>query len=363
MKSTFFHKYLLPGFVFQSVIIAGGYGTGRELVEYFLKSGPRGGLLGMVLTTLMWSLILALSFELARQFKSYDYRRFFRQLFGKYWFLFEVVYIVYLFIVLAVIGSAAGILLRDNFNLPYLWGVLTMLVGVGVLTFAGSRWIEKVLSFWSFILYAIYIVFFILCFLHFGPVIKSKLAQSIVEPTWAINGFKYALYNLANVAAVLFCLSHIQTRRQAFGAGLLAGIIGIIPGLLFFLAVAGFYPEILPQEIPVVYVLEKLHFPSLLILFQIMLFGTLIETGTGLIHSVNERLQSTLKERGKILPQAVRPLLAGCFLGIAWGFSTFGLIDLIAKGYGALSWAFLFLFIIPLLTIGVSKIFHQKTSN
>jgi len=162
---------------------------------------------------------------------------------------------------------------------------------------------------------------------------------------------------------VLFCLSHIQTRRQAFGAGLLAGIIGFIPGLLFFLAVAGFYPEILPQEIPVVYVLEKLHFPSLLIFFQIMLFGTLIETGTGLIHSVNERLQSTLKERGKILPQAVRPLLAGCFLGIAWGFSTFGLIDLIAKGYGALSWAFLFLFIIPLLTIGVSKIFHQKTSN
>ena len=27
-----FRRYLLPGFVFQSVVVAGGYGTGRELV-------------------------------------------------------------------------------------------------------------------------------------------------------------------------------------------------------------------------------------------------------------------------------------------------------------------------------------------
>ena len=34
-QSSWFQRYLLPGFVFQSVIIAGGYGTGRELVEFF----------------------------------------------------------------------------------------------------------------------------------------------------------------------------------------------------------------------------------------------------------------------------------------------------------------------------------------
>jgi len=356
LKSSFFQKYLLPGFVFQSVIIAGGYGTGRELVEYFLKSGPLGGLLGMFLTTLMWSLILALSFELARQFKAYDYRRFFRQLLGRYWFLFEIVYIVYLFIVLAVIGSAAGILLRDNFHLPYIWGVGLMLAAVGLLTFEGSRWIERFLSFWSFVLYGIYIAFFILCFLHFGPEIKAHLAQGIIKSSWLVNGFKYALYNLANVAAVLFCLTHLETRREALTAGLVAGVIGIIPGVLFFLSVTGFYPGILPEEIPVVYALNKLQLPSLLILFQIMLFGTLIETGTGLIHSVNERLQSALQERGRTLPRSFRPLLAAIFLLIALGFSTFGLIDLIAKGYGAASWAFLFLFIIPLVSIGLIKI-------
>ena len=46
-KSNWFQIYLVPGIVFQSMVIAGGYGTGRELVEYFLQFGPKAGLLGL----------------------------------------------------------------------------------------------------------------------------------------------------------------------------------------------------------------------------------------------------------------------------------------------------------------------------
>ena len=93
LKTPFFKKYLLPGFVFQSVIIGGGYGTGRELVEFFLNYGPLGGLLGMVLvTTVMWSVLLAITFEFSRKFRSYDYRTFFKNLLGPFWFAFEIIY-------------------------------------------------------------------------------------------------------------------------------------------------------------------------------------------------------------------------------------------------------------------------------
>ena len=50
-------RIILPGFVFQSVVIAGGYGTGRELAEFFLMEGPVGGLLAMGVSTLLWSLV------------------------------------------------------------------------------------------------------------------------------------------------------------------------------------------------------------------------------------------------------------------------------------------------------------------
>ncbi len=361
LRFPFLKKYLLPGFVFQSVIIAGGYGTGRELIEYFLNYGPLGGLLGMLLvTTVMWSLILAVTFEFARQFQAFDYRTFFKNLLGPFWFLFEILYLLFLFIVLAVIGSAAGILIRDNFGLPYFVGVVFMLAAVGFLTFKGSGLIENVLSFWSIILYLTYAVFFVVAVIKFGPEIQKNLTSGIIKPGWVLGGFKYAFYNLATVAALFFCLKHIETRKEAVISGLMAGVIGVVPALLFFLSVVSHYPQILPEEIPAIYVLQKAGFPALLIIFQIVLFGTLIETGTGMIHAVNERIHSVLQTRGKELKSWQRPVVAIFFLLVALAISTFGLVTLIAKGYGAMSWGFLFVFIIPILTIGIIKIRKNK---
>ena len=357
LKSGFFKKYLLPGFVFQSVVIAGGYGTGREIVEYFLKHGPLGGLLGMVLvTTLMWSLILAVTFEFSRVFRAYDYRSFFIHLLGRYWFVFEILYLILLFLVLAVIGSAAGVLLRDNFGLPYTVGVLIMLSAIGFLTFKGSSAIEKFLSGWSMVLYLVYGAFLVLALVKFGPQIQKNFTEAAVTPGWPVSGFKYALYNLGIIPAVPFCLSHIETRKEALWAGIAGGIIGILPGILFFVAVVSYYPSVLPVEVPAVFVLQKAGFPFLLITFQVVLFGTLIETGTGFIHAVNERIQSGLKARGREFSRALRPLVSVGLLLCGLAISKFGLIALIAKGYGSISWGFFAVFIIPLLTVGLYKL-------
>ena len=58
--------------------------------------------------------------------------------------------------------------------------------------------------------------------------------------------------------------------------------------------------------------------------------------------------------------QLIRPLLAVSILLISVVLSYFGIIDLIAKGYGIISWGFLFVFLIPMATIGVYRIFFQK---
>ena len=79
---AWFRRFLLPGFVFQSMCIAGGYGTGRELVEFFLRFGPAGGLQGMIPATLVVSAGCIVAFELARMTKAFDYRSFLRILLG-----------------------------------------------------------------------------------------------------------------------------------------------------------------------------------------------------------------------------------------------------------------------------------------
>ena len=54
LSNSWFKKYLLPGFIFQSLVIGGGYGTGRELVEFFLLLGPKNGILGMIVSRIFW---------------------------------------------------------------------------------------------------------------------------------------------------------------------------------------------------------------------------------------------------------------------------------------------------------------------
>src|SRR5262245_62345869 len=99
--SNWFRRYLLPGFVFEAAVIAGGYATGRELVEFFLPAGPWGGLLGMVVAMLFSSAVLMICFELSRMAKAYDYRSFFKLLLGRGWFLFEVAYFLLMIFLLA----------------------------------------------------------------------------------------------------------------------------------------------------------------------------------------------------------------------------------------------------------------------
>lgn len=355
-RSASFKRYLLPGLIFQSVVIAGGYGTGRELVEFFLRHGPLTGLAGMAVSTVVWSAVCAASFEFARTFRAYDYRSFFRELLGGGWFTFEVCYFALLAIVLAVIAAAAGSILEESFGLPYAVGVLGIMGAVAFLVFRGSATIEGVLSTWSLVLYGVYFLVFVWSFKFFGTEIAAAFGGSDFRSDWAVAGVRYAAYNLAVVPAILFALHEVKTRRQALTAGLLAGPIGIIPAALFFVAMSGHYPAIVDETVPANFLLDALGSRGLQIVFQVVLFGTLIETGTGLIHAVNERVAATYRESGRDMPRALRPTIATALLLAGAGLASFGLIELIARGYGTLTWAFLGVFVLPILTWGIVRI-------
>jgi len=354
VKSTWFQKYLLPGFVFQSVVIGGGYGTGRELAEFFLTNGPVGGLLGMMLvSTVIWSLVCAVTFEFARVFRSNDYRAFFTHLLGRGWILFEICYFLLLLIILAVIAATAGTILEETFALDYTVGVVVMMAVIGFLVFRGSRTIERVLATWSLVLYGVFFTLFIWCMIRFSGEIGAALGAGGIGSGWFVDGVRYAAYNLAVIPAVFFCIKHLETRREAVSAGLLSGLIGIIPAFLFFMAMTGFYPEIVNQPVPATFMIGALGSHGFLLVYQVVLYGTLIETGTGMIHAINERIAGVYTEKNRAMPVSLRPAVALALLVLGAVLARFGLIDLIAKGYGTLTWLFLLIFVIPILTRGI----------
>lgn len=356
-SSSAFRKYLVPGLVFQSVVIAGGYGTGAELMEFFLKFGPKAGLISMIgISMVIWSIVCAATYEFARRFKVYNYRTMFQKLLGKAWFLYEICYVVLLMIVLAVIASSAGTILNELWGLNYFVGVIGLMAGVGLLVYFGTEAIENVLSFWSFVLYAVYILFMLLVFSKHGGNISSALANSPMEPGWVMGGFQYGFYNLGIIPAVLFTLSHVETRKEAVVSGLITGVIGILPGVFMLLAMIAYYPTILGDTVPTVTMLTDLGMNWLQILFQIVLFGTLIETGTGFIFAVTERFDTWRIDQGKQPSKAMSMAITIALLLLGVFISQFGLLSLIARGYGTISWGFLFIYVLPILTLGVYKV-------
>ena len=364
MSASKFRTYVMPGLVFQGVLIGGGYGTGREIVEYFMRFGPLGGILGMFAITLpVWAVMLAVTFEFSRKFEAYDYRSLLMHLLGRFWIVFELFYVTLLVIVLAVVGSAAGVLLRDFFGIPYLVGVVMMLGAVGFLTFKGSGLIEKSFSVWSILIYVVYLAFLVVSALRFGRGIGANLVSGETLPGWALAAFKYGLYNMCVIPAILFCVRHIETRRQAISAGVIAALIGLLPAFFFYLAILGQYPDVVAVEIPAVYVLEQARAPALLVAFVVMLFGTLIQTGTGFIHGVNERIQHTLAARGKEFPDWQRPVIAIALLVLSLGLARFGIIALVARGYGMISWGIFVIYFLPLVTVGLYKIIRRPRTQ
>lgn len=362
-KKKSWMRYLVPGFIFQSVVIGGGYGTGAEIAQYFGAQGFVGGMLGMLVTLVIWSVLCAVTFEFSCMFKTYDYKSMMGKVLGKAGVLYEVCYIVLLLIVLGVVNATAGSMVSDLLGISQWFGIILLSVGIILLIIKGTKTIENVLSFWSYVLYAVYIVFMVVVFVKFGSTIGSEWANSEVSGgSWVMSGAQYAFYNLGIVPACLYTVRECETRKEAVTSGLLAGAIGIIPAVLLLIALFG-VPASITAEVPVTEVFHQLNMPWLYWAFEIVLFGTLIETGTGFIKAVDDRIELTVAAKGGVVPSWVRPTVAVVSTLIGVGVSTFGLTGLIAQGYGTICWGFLIVYVVPMMTLGIYKIIKADKEN
>lgn len=366
MKDNWFQRYVLPGFIFQSAVIGGAYGSGKELAEFFLGHGPIGGLLGMTVTMVVFSVVLMAAYEFARKFRLFDYRSFCKSLLGPAWPLYEILYVLMMILVISVVGAAAGDILKDAFGLPAFVGTTAIMVLTALLVFYGTPAVERFLALWSFILYGTYLSFFGWHLIQNGADISANLASAGIGEGWVRSGIAFSGYNMAAIPAILFCIRHQHRRREAVVAGALAGPLAMLPAMLFFTAMIGQYDQLVAAgddgPLPITVLMNALHGAEFFIyLFPLVLFGTFVETGAAMIHGVNERLDHTFAEKGFVMPSWMRPAVAVLILFTAVILAdAIGLTNLVAKGYGTITWGFLLVFVLPLLTYGVWLIVSDK---
>jgi uncharacterized membrane protein YkvI len=355
--------YIIPAAIFQSVIIGGGYGTGREIVEYVTRFGAAGGLLAIVVIATLFILVLSTSFAFAVKFKVFNYRDFLKELLGPSWIIYELLFILLLVLVLAIVTSATTTLAETAFGIGIYQVWLFLTLAILSFTYFGRPIVKLALTVWTVLLMG----FLVLLIISTVSINDIWLPSNNGTVDWlgaTLSGMRFAIYNSALIPVLMYAASEIESTTQAVKSGVIAGLFGVLPALLLHVGFIRFYPEINQLPVPTYHLVEQSGKDFAVHIYFFILIGTILLTAVGVLQGVNDRIDSWLKEaRNQGLSNRTRSFSSFGITIASLLLSQLGLINLIAKGYGALSWGFMIIFTLPLLTIGLKRLItkEQKT--
>lgn len=375
-KNSFFEgayaKYLLPGVLLQSVLIGGGYATGREIYSYGAKFGAMGWISGITIG-IGFALFAFLTFEICRMYKVYDYKNFIKQVIGPFWPVMDVLTVLIGILLIAVMAAATGSIFEQA-NMPNILGSVVIVVICGFLNFKGSKLIEKFESVGTILLYGGYILFTIIVIANRGSNISkvfSTMDTSAVDGRVTVGlaiwtGILYVAYNINAIPMGMFSLTRQTKRKETIISGIIAGLLMVIPWFLSYFAMMCFYGDtsIVGADVatPWMEMIKAVNGgTALIVLFCIVMGWTLVETATGCIHMVIDRFDVALTEKGHAaMSDSTRGIVTVVALVLALICSRVGVVTLIEKGYSLLSYGFIIFYLLPTLLIGGYKIIRYK---
>ena len=235
-----------------------------------------------------------------------------------------------------------------------------------VCTAFGNQSVERVFTWVSILLYGVYAAFVVFALSSFGGRISQTFASAGGwNEGWLSGGLTYAGYNIIGAVVILPVTRHLMSDRDAIVAGIAAGPLAMLPAFLFFICMCAFVPEITGVALPSDYLLARLDQPWFRYLFQIMIFAALLESGTGAVHAVNERISTVWLARTRTpLSARARGAIALALLIVCMLIADrVGLVALIANGYRALAYLLITVYVVPLLTIGLWRLWKRAPSE
>ena len=365
-------KYILPGVLLQSVLIGGGYATGREIYSYGAKFGAMGWISGLTIG-IGFALFAFLTFEICRIYKVYDYKNYIRQVIGPLWPVMDILTVLIAIVLIAVMAAATGSIF-EQVGLPNILGSVVIVFLCGLLNFKGSKVIEKFESVGTVLLYGGYILFTIIVLVKkggnipqvFAAMDTSAVGGSVTLPLCIWTGILYVAYNINAIPMGMFSLTRQTKRKETLVSGIIAGLLMVIPWFLSYFAMMCFYGDtsIVGADVatPWMEMIKAVNGgPVHLALFSIVMGWTLVETATGCIHMIIDRFDVALAERGNAkMSDRKRGLITVATLIAALLLSRIGVVTLIEKGYSYLSYGFILFYLLPTLIIGGYKILRHK---
>ncbi|MGI6119627.1 MAG: hypothetical protein ACOYIB_03490 [Desulfosporosinus sp.] len=240
-------------------VMGAGFASGQEIQQFFARFG-RWGLVGIVVSALLFSLLGWCALDLQERWKITSYPEFFEHLLGRRWAQWaDALVSILLFVGMLAMISGSGALFYEYFGFSRWLGIfLTGLVIALALWFRGEGvlWINSALIPLKFIIclgIATAAIFLATSHSEMG----SAVAQNPIVKHWIISAVLYVSFNLT-LALVVFASLGRDVQRPGARLGAVFG--GIALGMFAFVIGAALikFPDSLGLEIPMVAVAGKL---------------------------------------------------------------------------------------------------------
>ncbi|GAB5487505.1 MAG: hypothetical protein Pars2KO_10750 [Parasphingorhabdus sp.] len=342
------------------MLFGGAFGSGREVVEFMSQHGPVAGFVSIVVIAAVYAMCLFLCFELARLYRTYEYRGFYKLLLGRGWVIYEFFITLGVIVALAICASSSGAVLNSHFGLPTLIGGSMLLVLVISLNYGGRTIVERSMVFSVLALSAILMVLLVVVLSSHSAAVTQAFGSNSDLLGAVQGGFRYAITNAGFIPLLLFCAIQLKSRRETLIAGTCAGIAGIAPAIIFHLTFLADYPQVLEATLPTYSMIEQLTPALFLDIYVVVLFVMIAQTGVGVLHGAIERIDARMMESsGAPMGKVGHASVSGIALLASTALASIGLVELIAQGYKYLSIVFILIFALPLLLVGIPRILRQ----
>lgn len=360
-------------FVWFTTQFGGGFASGAQLNQYFVFFGI-WTLFTPILAQAMGAFYQWYALKYARKHELYDYRSFNDHFYGKYAPIFsnlyEILYIGLLCMAPSVAFATGGATMQNVTGLPYM--VCTAIIGIFifVISIYGTAIVRKTAATLSvLIIVGLLVVYIPNIIVRWGDIMNTIGVMSANPAPIGPAAWKCFLYGSFQLASIGLLMQHAQPFKDPSEAGKSMWLGFGVNSAMIFMSTLGLLavaqtPDIAKVSIPTLLLVKggvgaSFMTPIISMLIILGAVSTAVNMVAGMVHRVVSKREPNHDPNGK--PTKLTIIVAVLFTLLAFGIAQFGLLPLVAKGYGMLGYMTIPVVIIPYIVHMVVTRFDTKT--
>ncbi|NLI91220.1 MAG: hypothetical protein GX434_03185 [Peptococcaceae bacterium] len=297
MKSTKQLSTWAVASAFIGTVVGAGFATGQEVLQFFTFFG-RPGFIGIFIVTILFCYFGLAIMQVSRDLKSDSHLELVRFIGGRKLGILMDWFITFSFLgVLVVMAAGSGAVAEEQLGFPSFSGSLVIIVLSFLTVISGVNNVIKAIGLVvPFLLTAVFGVA-VYSIIH-DPITLQKIIfveslQSSVTTKWPFSALLYVSYNILLATAILAPLGVEARNNKSLIYGGILGGLGLGIGILAInLAIISGVPEILPFQVPMVFLASRLN-PLLAHAYGFILLLEIYTTAVSILYGFVARIAFT----------------------------------------------------------------------